>query len=147
MGQWTKEEIKAFADKDLRISKLAIVKSLIEKLPLEDAYEVEKITELAEKYIDYVYEERRIAKRGQVASVGDDTKHEPNWEQVAIGLNLAIPNSQNVKILNQILDEYKKAYKASANPKDVLVCCIDKFGTYPTKSSSVEKVVKQLLKG
>lgn len=158
MSNYSKEEVKAFAEKDLRISKLAIVKSLIEKLSLEDVCNVEKITELAEKYVDYVYLERKDAtkkeitkeettKRGQVASVGDNTKHEPNWEQVATGLNFAIPNSQNVKILNQVADEYKKATKANANPADVLVCCIDKFGTYPTKSSSAEKVVKQLLKG
>ena len=146
---YTKEEIKAFVDKDLRISKLAITKSLIEKS--EDIYDVDKVTELAEKYIDYVYEERRdkperkdVTKRGQAGCVASDAKHEPNWEQVAIGLNLAIPNSQNIKILNQVVDEYKKAYKASANPKDVLVCCIDKFGTYPTKSSSAEKVVRNL---
>jgi hypothetical protein len=145
MSNYSKEEIVEFKAKDLRISKLAIVKSLIEKLPLEDIYEVEKVKELAEKYIDYVYEERS-AKRGQVASVGDETKQTPDWEQIAVGLNLAIPTSQNVKILDCVCDEYKKANKASANPKDVLTCCIEKFGTYPTKSSSAEKVVK-LLKG
>jgi len=143
---YSKEEIKAFAEKDLRISKLAIVKSLIEKLKLEDIYEVKKVTELVEKYIDYVYAERS-AKRGSVGEVADNTKHQTNWEQLAIGLNLAIPNSQNVKILNQVVDEYKKARKASANPSDVLTCCIERFGTYPTKSSSAEKVVGQLLKG
>lgn len=142
---YSKEEVKAFAKKDLRISKLAIIKSLIEKLSEEDVNEVCKITELAKKYVDYVYEERKeTTKRGQAGCVASDTKHTVNWEQIALGLNLAIPNATNVKILNQILYEYKEAYKASANPKDVLVCCIDKFGTYPTKSSSAEKVVRNL---
>jgi len=141
---YTKDEIKAFADKDLRISKLAITKSLIEKS--EDIYDVQKITELAEKYIDYVYEERRnVAKRGSAGDVASDTKHTTNWEQIAVGLNLAIPNAVNIKILNQVADEYKKANKASANPKNVLTCCIEKFGKYPTNPSSAEKVVKQLL--
>ena len=145
---YSKEEVAEFKAKDLRISKLAIVKSLIEKLPLEEIYEVNKVEELVEKYIDYTYAKRKeTTKRGQVASVGDNTKLVPTWEQAAIGLNLATPNATNIKILNQIFDEYKTASKASANPADILACCIYKFGTYPTKSSSVEKVVKQLLKG
>ena len=145
---YSKDEIKAFADKDLRISKLAIVKSLIEKLPLEEIYDVNKVKELAEKYVDYVYKERKeTTKRGQVASVGDNTK-QIDWEQIAIGLNLAIPNATSIKILNQIADEYKKAYKASANPSDVLVHIINTFGKYPTKTESVSKVVESLnLKG
>ena len=139
-------EIQEFRSKDLRISRLAILKSLIESCSEEDVYDVQKVTELAEKYIDYVYAERS-AKRGSVGDVADNVKHTPNWEQLAIGLNLATPNATNIKILNQVLDEYKTAHKASANPKDVLVCCIDRYGTYPTKSSSAEKIVKQLLKG
>ena len=144
---YTKEEIKVFEDKELRIVRQAILKKLIEKCKLEDVYGVDKVTKLAEKYVDYVYKERKeTTKRGQVTSVGDDTG-QSSWEVLAQGLNLAIPNSQNVKILNQIFDEYKTASKASANPTDILTCCIDKFGTYPTKSSSAEKVVEQLLKG
>lgn len=140
---YTKDEIKAFASKDLRISKLAITKSLIEKS--EDIYAVEKVTNLAERYINYVYEERREAtKRGSVGIVADETKHTTNWEQVAVGLNLAIPNAVNIKILNQVLDEYKQANKASANPLDVLTCCMQKFGSYPTKTGSVSKVIESL---
>lgn len=142
---WTKEEIVAFKEKDMRISKLAIIKSLIEKLSEEDVCEVQKVIKLTEEYVNYVYTERST-KGDAVGCVADPTKHKPNWEQLAIGLNLAIPNSQNIKILNQILDEYKTASKASANPKDVLNCCIEKFGTYPTKTESVSKVVKQLLR-
>ena len=153
---YSEKEIKSFAEKDLRISKLAIVKSLIEKLPLEDVEKAHKITELSEKYVDYVYKERKeTTKRGQakptssaqVASVGDDTKG-TKWEQIALGLNLAIPNSQNIKILNQVADEYKKATKASANPKDILVHIMGTFGKYPHNPESVSKVVESLnLKG
>ena len=145
---YSKEEVKAFAEKDLRISKLAIVKSLIEKLPLEEIYDVNKVKELAEKYVDYVYKERKeTTKRGQVASVGDNAES-TKWEQIALGLNLAIPNSQNIKILNQVADEYKKATKASANPKDILVHIINTFGKYPHNPESVSKVVESLnLKG
>jgi len=133
---YTKDEIQAFAEKDMRISKLAIVKSLIEKLPLEDVNGVTKVTELSEKYVDYVYKERGT-KGGNTEQI--------EWEQIALGLNLAIPNSQNIKILNQIADEYKKATKASANPKNILVHIINTFGKYPTKTESVRKVVESLL--
>ena len=144
---YSETEIKAFAEKDLRISKLAITKSLIEKLPLEEIYEVQKVTELSEKYIDYIYAERQSkcsTKGGQAGCVASDAKHQVNWEQIAIGLNLAIPNAENIKILSQIADEYKKAYKASANPKDILVHILNTFGKYPKSQSSVEKVVKSL---
>lgn len=140
---YSEKEVKAFAEKDLRISKLAITKSLIEKLPLEDVYEVQKVIELAKKYIDYVYAERSV-KGGSVGDVADSTKHKPNWEQLAIGLNLAIPTSQNIKILNQVIDEYKKAYKASANPSEILVHIFNTFGKYPTKTESVSKVIDNL---
>jgi len=112
---YTKEEIKNFAEKDLRISKLAIVKSLIEKLLLEDVYEVNKVKVLAEKYVDYIY-----AKRGQVGCVAESTEH-------------------------KVIDEYKKANKASANPADILVHIINTFGKYPTKTESIEKVVKSFI--
>ncbi len=145
---YSKEEVKAFASKDLRISKLAIVKSLIEKIPLEDIYEVDKVTDLTEKYIDYVYRERKeTTKRGQAGCVVSSTEHKVNWEQIAIGLNLAIPNSQNIKMLNHLIDEHNKATKASANPKDILTHIIGVFGQYPTKTESVTKVLESFLKG
>lgn len=143
MSSYSKAEIRVFEDKELRIVRQAILKKLIEVCKQEDVYEVQKVTELGEKYVDYVYSERST-KRGQVGCVVSNTKHKPNWEQVAIGLNLAIPNAENIKILNQVIDEYKKAYKASANPKDVLVSILDTFGRYPTKTESVSKVIENL---
>jgi len=136
MSNYTPKEVAEFRAKDLRITKLAILKSLIEKLDLEKVYDVQEVIELSEKYVGYVYKERST-KGGDAECV--------EWEQIAIGLNLAIPNSQNIKILNQVLDEYKKATKASANPKDILVHIINTFGKYPTKTESMSKVVKSLL--
>ena len=142
---YTPEEIKVFEDKELRIVRQAIMKKLIEKLPLEDIYGVIKVTELTEKYVDHVYSERCTSStKGGQAGCATSSTEQINWEQIAVGLNLAIPTSQNVKILNQVADEYKKAYKASANPADILVLCINKFGTYPTKTESVSKVIKSL---
>jgi len=137
MAQYSKEEKQEFRNKDLRISKLAIVKSLIEKLPLEEIYEIQKVTELAEKYIDYVYAEHNT-KEGQA----DSTK--PDWEALAIGLKLAIPNTKNIKILNSLWNEYKQVNKASANPSDILFHIISRFGKYPTKQESIKTILESL---
>uniref|UniRef100_A0A6H1ZY37 Uncharacterized protein n=1 Tax=viral metagenome TaxID=1070528 RepID=A0A6H1ZY37_9ZZZZ len=144
---YSKEEIKNFADKDLRISKLAILKSLIDNCSEEEIYEVKKVTELAERYIDYVYAERKDAiKRGQASCVAGDNTEGIKWEQVAQGLNLAKPNAENTKILNRVLDAYKQVNKASANPSDVLVHIVNAFGAYPTKTESVKIILKSLNK-
>jgi len=145
MANYSPEEVAEFRAKDLRISRQAVLKSLIEKLPLEDIYEVNKVTKLAEKYVDYVYSTRNDSlNRGEVSSVTNDTK--PEWEQIAKGLNLATPDSQNIKMLDHIWDKHKPnmANKASANPDTILVHILNTFGKYPTKSESVEKVVKSL---
>lgn len=142
---YTETEKQIFRDKELRIVRQAILKKLIEVCKQEDVYGVQKVTELTEKYVDYVYTERSdTTKRGSVGCVTDNTKYKPNWEQIAIGLNLAIPNATNIKMLNLVMDEYKKAYKASANPKDILVHILKTFGTYPTNPVSVEKVISSL---
>jgi len=132
---YTEKEIKSFAEKDLRISKLAIVKSLIEKLSLEDIYGVNKIIDLSEKYIDYVYSERK-----------GDTEMAIDWAHLAEGLNLAKPNTANIKILNLLLDKYKQVNKASANPSDVITHIFRRFGKYPEKQNSI-KIILESLKG
>jgi len=139
MAQYTKEEIKSFTEKDLRISKLAIVKSLIEKLSEEDVYGVEKVTKLSEKYIDYVYKERS-AKRGQAGMT-------INWACLAEGLNLAKPNTENIKILDWVFNEYKQVNKASANPSDILTHIFSHFGKYPRQESSVKVILESLKNG
>jgi len=137
MAQYTKEEIKVFEDKELRIVRQSILKKLIEKCKLEDVYGVTKIIELTEDYVDYVYTERRT-KEGQA----DSTK--PDWEQLAIGLKLAIPNAKNIKILNSLWNEYKQANKASVSPSDILFHIIDWFGKYPTKQESIKTILESL---
>lgn len=142
---YSKEEIKVFEDKELRIVRQAILKKLIEVCKQEDVYGVTKVTELTEEYVNYVYTERSdTTKRGSVGCATDNTKHKPNWEQIAIGLNLAIPNATNIKMLNLVIDEHKKAHKASANPKDILVHTFKTFGAYPSNPESVKKIIISL---
>lgn len=137
MSNYSKEEIKSFEQKDLRISKLAILKSLIEKCDVEAVNEVKPICDLTSEYINYVY-------GVSVSCVADGKETTIQWGQIAEGLNLAIPNAINIKMLNLLIDEYKKANKASANPSVVLNHVISRFGKYPTKSGGVLKVLESL---
>jgi len=137
MPNYTKEEIKAFEQKDLRIARESILKPLIERLDLEDVENVQKVTEICEKYINYVY---NGVNGSNVVTIQDDI----DWEGIAKGLNLAEPNGTNIKILNLIVDEYNKSHKASANPADILSTISNQFGKYPTNKASVPQVLETL---
>jgi len=139
---YSKEEIKSFEAKDLRISKLAIIKSLIEKLDVEVVNEVNEIICLADKYIDYVYSEKKEIK----VNLEDEKEVEISWVQIAEGLNLAIPNAINIKMLDAVSDEYNKAHKASINPSELLSYIMTKFGRYPSKQQNVDKVLESYSK-
>ena len=134
---YTKEEIQGFKEKDLRISKLAILKSLIEKCDLEDVNEVLPITGRVDRYMEYI--------NGVTGGCVATSEEVVDWGEIAVGLNLAIPNATNIKMLNVLLDEHKKAgKKASANPSDILTHIINRFGQLPTKLESVKKILETL---
>lgn len=131
---YTNTEIKSFEQKDKRICKQAILKKLIEKLPLEDVYEVNGLTELAEKYVTYVYgEQESVCNTGSVVSI--------DWEEVAGSEQLLLPTEQNIKILDSIWNECKDSFKC---PVELLLYIIEKYGKYPTKEKSVDVIVKNL---
>ena len=135
---YSKEEIKSFEAKDLRISKLAIIKKLIEKLDIEEVQEPENtVFPLVNKYVNYVYEE----KENEV-KMEDKKEVSISWVQTAEGLSLAIPDATNIKMLDMLSREYNKAHKASINPSDLLSFIMTKFGRYPTKQQNVVKVLE-----
>ncbi len=147
MGKYTKEEIKVFENKELRIVRQAILKKLIEKCKLEDVYEVKPVTELSERYVDYVYEERKDKQERKETTKRGQVEMALNWVHFAEGLNFAKPNTVNIKILNEVLNEYKQVDKANANPSYILAHIFSHFGKYPEKTESVSKVIKSLMKG
>lgn len=137
---YSEAEIKAFAEKDLRISKLAIIKSLIEKLDSEEIYEPEeKLFPLADRYVNYVYEKINIVKLE--AKVEDVI----NWVTTAESLNLAIPKGNEIKALDTLIDKCKKSNPASANHSALLVHIMNKYGRYPTTQQNVAKVLETYL--
>ena len=144
MPKYSKEEIKVFEDKELRIVRQAILKVLIKACKQEDIYGIDKVTELSEKYVDYVYSERKTERKMGCASGVTGEKEEIKWVELAKGLNLAIPNEENIKILNLIIDEYNKTHKASTNPIEVLSHIMATFGKYPISQKSVSVVLDSI---
>ena len=136
---YSKEEIKGFEAKDLRINRVALLKSLIES-GRNSVNEIAENKEIAEQYVGYIY--------NGVTGIGVDTGKDEsiNWVDLALELNLAIPNGTNVKVLNALWDEYKNIAKASAKPAALLIHIIDKFGKFPSKPDSIELVLDSLKK-
>jgi hypothetical protein len=135
---YSKEEIKAFESKDLRIARESILKPLIEKLDIEDVYNVPKVTELCEQYIEYVY---KGLQNGDSVSGVANGEVALDWRQIAEDGKLPEPNETNIKILDLVVGEYKKVNEADINPLELLVRIVERYGTYPTKKESISKVL------
>ena len=134
---YSKEDKEAFRLKDERIAKQALLKSLIEKCDIQDVYDVTLICELADKYLQYVN-----GVSGNVVA----TKDSVDWESTAEGLNIVVPNAENIKILDLIVSEYKnQTGDNNIIPANVLTHILKYFGRYPAKQESVSKVVSSLV--
>ena len=136
---YSKEEIEAFRLKDLRISKLAIMKELIRKLDMEVVNEPDEVLfPLVDKYVKHVYKDMESKDE-------ENSKQEVeavSWVQLAEGLKLAKPSEQNIKILDAIMAEYKELHKAGINPSSLLKLCVTSYGAYPKKQQSVKSIVE-----
>ncbi len=144
MGGYSKEDRDEFKAKDRRISRLATIRDCISKLGDFDELLARKqeVTEVSEYLVQYVY--NGLENGAASSDVATGTEEAINWEEVAGYGGLAIPNEVNVKILNLIIDELRKADKAVPTPTELLTHIIDRFGSYPTNKVSVDKVVKSL---
>lgn len=142
---YTENEIKAFEKKDVRISRLAVLKSLIESLSVEEIYEVEKVSALAEQYVKYVYGDGSSAN--ETLSVVSEHPGLPvdlvDWVKLAKEQGIAIPNDKSLLVLDTIWSKYKRQYGADEGPTNVLTSIIKKYGKYPTSLNSVDKVMSE----
>jgi hypothetical protein len=140
VANYTKEEIESFNAKDKRIVKQAILKKLIDKLDMEDVCEPENMLfPLTDRYVNYVY--NGVSSGGAIT-----TPEQTDWDKLSKSLDLHLPTGIEVKMLNLIVDGYKNSTGENVNPSDVIKLVIERFGTYPTKQASVEKVIN-ILKG
>ena len=137
MGQYTDKEIKSFEDKDRRINRCAMLKSLIENLSVEEVHETEKVCELADKYVNWIYGVKSPVCNSEAVA-------EVSWEEVAKEINITIPDKTNIKVLNILIDEYKNKFKVGVNKAILLSHIIKAHGKYPTNTKSVELILKQI---
>ena len=135
MSNYSREEIAGFEAKDLRISKIAILKSLIESGGNGNA-EVEENCKIVDKYVSYIYGVKPVVCSDKAVAGVD-------WKAEAEAKEVPIPTPENIKILNLIRDEYKKVNGgAEILPGELLNKIWLARGKYPTKKSSVSLVLK-----
>ena len=144
MANYSKEEIKAFESKDLRINRCAILKSILEnQMTMEEKSKHEEICKLADKYVDYIYEGLSCDKKDEPVVCSDKAVLEINWKQEAESVNIPIPNSKNIEILLHILEEYKKNNNgAEIRTDDLLHTVYRKYNKYPTNKASTSKILE-----
>jgi hypothetical protein len=136
--QYSKEDKEAFKKKD----KLNARQSALKAASVNNEGSQKPTNEIldeAKVYYDWLYPDK---DKLPINSSGV-------WDKIAEGLNLAIPNKENVKVLNLLLSEYKKLNKASANPSalatEILQHIMSQFGKYPTVEGSVGLILDGLL--
>lgn len=140
MANYSKEEIESFEKKDLRINRVAILKSLIESGKV-GVNEVLENCQIAEQYVEFIYNGLPCEKEKK-----QETKiKEIDWEEEAKLMEVPIPTVQNIKVLTAIKAEFKKrSGGVEICPNHLLDQVYKKFGKYPTSVSSVETVLKSL---
>lgn len=131
--KYTPEEIAEFKAKDLRITKMAIIKSLIEKNSLEEVNEVTKICSVCEKYVDYIYN-----GIGGTKCEEKTNKDEPDWKGIASTSGLPEPNEINIKLFNKVFES------TGSSPQDILIKTWGAYHSYPTSEKSVKKIIEKL---
>jgi len=144
MGNYSKEEVQAFNDKDLRINRVAILKSLLESGRSEND-QIEENCEMANAYVDFVYNGLPDAGVGDRQSVKElvvpDTST-IDWIGLAKDNKLAVPD--NIKVFDRLWDEYKKEYGVGSNPAKLLSDVYSAFHKYPTKMDSIKTVLTKI---
>ena len=131
---YSEKEIKAFEAKDLRINRVALLKSLIES-GRNTNENVEENKEIADKYVKYIY--------GLEVVCNDKKEAEIDWKSEAESMGVPIPTPENIKILRLVMDEYKKVKGGVKIAPNTLLNTIYKArNKYPTNVSSVSLVLK-----
>jgi len=141
---YSKEEVIAFEKKDLRITRIAMVKSLIETnkhVPTKD--EAQNIKELAEEFTKYVY---------SGFDDGEDSSELPkpiDWQSLARGQAIEVPQVGSLPVLDAIWCEYKSQCEtpeqvAQLSPALLCKTVFEEFGSYPKNTASVGEVVSSI---
>jgi hypothetical protein len=139
---YSKEDIKKFDEKDLRISKIAILKSLIES-GRNSADEVNENCVLAEQYVNYLYSELTCEKKDEPVACSDKVVRDINWKQEAESMDVPVPNEKNIEVLLSIIEGYKEKHGgAKVTPNNLLATIYKAYNKYPTNKASTSKILE-----
>lgn len=142
-SNYSEEEKQEFREKDKRINRVAILKSLIESGKVV-VNEVSENCFLAEQYVEYIYNGLPCEKEIKEAKQ-EPKKEEIDWTDIAKKLSIPTLTIQNIKVLTAVISEYKKINSGAViRPSELLDVVYRKFGKYPTSMSSVETILKTL---
>jgi len=144
MANYSKEEIEEFKCKDLRICRTAMIKSILESQK-GDANEVLKNCQIAEQYVEFIYN-GLPCKKEQKQEIKSN-KQEIDWQEEAQLMGVPAPTVQNIKVLTAVKAEFKKLNDGvEICPNHLLDTIYKQFGKYPTSMNSVETILKTLEK-
>lgn len=143
---YTKDEIKKFEEKDKRINRVAICKSLIESKTFtkeEILNETDKIFGVAECFVEYVYNGLTMDKPKQEVQYDY-----PDWIQYAQVDNFTVPTQEQIKILDVLWAEYKTVCPEqellNMKPEKLLSNLLKEFSAYPSKQNSISIVLRKI---
>ena len=146
MSNYSSEEIKVFEDKDRRINRVAILKSLIGS-GRNNEEQIKENCEMANAYVEFVYNGLPdvgvdVGQGVQVLVAPDTMESTIDWKSIATDNKLAVP--ENIKVLDRLWDEYKKEYGVGSNPAKLLSDVYNAYHKYPTKMDSIETVLTRI---
>lgn len=131
---YSEEEKQEFKNRDLRISRQAMLKSLIEKSELEDVNEVNELCELSEKYVKYIYNGLNTCDKDSEQKVSISSE----WINAALNSSLDIPEEKHIKVLELIRK------KTNLTKVQIMNAIQDEWGKYPTTEKSVDLIVSKI---
>ena len=140
MANYSKEEIKSFEEKDLRISKLSLLRDVISKVN-----DLDELKERLDEVKDVVSNLVKFTYNGS-ACVSTQAAKSIDWIDIAANCGLILPDETNIKILDLIYSEYKTKTKENIRPQEILCHILDRFGRYPKEKESILTVIESLIK-
>lgn len=146
---YSQEEIEAFRCKDMRMSIAGILQALISsgQYSKEDLSDVDSMVNLAKKYRKMVWNSTEVAEVSAESEVQSEpevkeSKCHSGWELLAEQRGYPIPTKRQQKLLDAInLAKYGESEDHKAY---ILQRCQEEFRQYPTKESSIGRVLQIL---